>query len=142
MHYIMTTGGHARKFVAFDRGHRLRIGIMDRALFKAARAQVAVQALAIIEGFVEFNRICGRSNVVLVSVLQAAELVMKRAIDGVVGVTRVASVIARYTCILKVGRWQIGRIVYVETFTVWLHYMTGKAKAGLLGSLHVFGYAE
>src|SRR5712692_7220359 len=115
---------------------------MNCALLKATCTQMAMQALAVIERLVEFNGVCGRSDVVLVSVFETAKFVMQCAVNGVIGVAGVAGMVAWYTGILKVGRRQIRRIIHVKTFAVGLHHVTGETKAGLLGTLYVFGHTE
>ena len=71
--------------------------------------------------------------------MQAAELRSDAAVEHIVRVAGITGFVARYSGVLEVGCRQVGGVIYVQASAIRLHDVAGKAEAGLLGSLHVFG---
>src|SRR5215475_12889548 len=71
VNHVMAAGADAGHLVALDVVHQ---GGMGRSLFKVARAQVAMQALAVVERVIELYGLLRRAYVLRVNVVQAAEL--------------------------------------------------------------------
>ena len=49
---VVAAAGNAGNLICFDGGQQVGIGIMDGAFFKGARAQMTMQALAVVIGLV------------------------------------------------------------------------------------------
>ena len=96
-------------------GELLPNSCMDRVGLKRAGTGVAVQAFAIVVGLIELD-IFGpwrRAEILYVNMAQASELGAKSSVKAVVGVAGVARFVRRNAMVLKMGGWNVGRIVDV-----------------------------
>ena len=131
VHRVVAATRYTRHLIAGERVHERHV---YRIALKGTSPQVAVQAFAIIVRGVELNFFrTGRMPEILdVDVAQAAGLGSQAAIEAVVGVTRIASLVRRNSMILEVRGRDVGWVVHVQTLPVGLHNVTGKTKCGLL----------
>lgn len=139
MHHFVAAAGKAREFVSFDGGEQGRVGGVDGAFFEGAGAEVAVEALAIVEGVIEAN-VLGRgrrAEIVNVDVPEPVHFGANVAKHGVGGMAGEARCVGGNAMILEMGSSQVRGIVNHEAFPVRLHFMTRKTKLGLLGTFDV-----
>src|SRR5262249_40715558 len=99
VNHVMTAGADAGHLVALDVVHQ---GGMGCSLLKVARAQMAMQALAVIERVIELDGLLRRAYVLRVNVVQAAEFGVDAAgVEGVIGVAGITSLIMGHAVILE-----------------------------------------
>src|ERR1700735_643961 len=110
---------------------------MYLVLFKTARAQVAVQALCVLESTRYRDRIRRCADVLYVDPLQPLHLVLQRAVDAVVPMARITGHVRRHSMILKMLRGNMTRIIYVKASAIGSHNVTRNAELRLFGALHV-----
>jgi hypothetical protein len=103
VYYVMAAAGETRDFVSLHGRQQIRVRRVDGPVFKGSGAQVAVQTLAIVIGFVETNGIVGLTEILHVNVVQPVEFGPESPEHRVIGVTRIAGLIGRDAVILKVG---------------------------------------
>ena len=129
---VMASGRHAGELVALDVGHGLRIGRVQGALLKAARALMAVQALTVVVRMVELDGLLRFGDILRVDMVQPLQFGAETAEDGVIGVAGIAGLIAWHTPVLKMRCRNIGRVIYVEALSISAHDMAGQAERRLL----------
>src|SRR5713226_5454830 len=111
---------------------------MRGSLFERARAGMAVETLAVIVGVVETDRCCGGSDVLHINMAQASQLRFEVAVEHVVRMAGVASLVRRDAMMLKMSSRQVARVIDVEAFPVRIHDVAGKTELCPLRALHVF----
>jgi len=117
---------------------------MRGALLEGTRAEMAVEALAIVEWLVQFY-VFGtrfRSKIVNIEMMEAAELGFKRSEHRVVRVAGVTGLVRGDAMILKVGGGKIGRVVDVKALAVGFHDVAGETKGGALRTFHLAVHAR
>src|SRR5450631_3176219 len=102
---LVAAAGGAGELIGFDAAQEVRRLVVRGAFFKPARAQVAVETLAVLKGIVQFDgfRFGGAHNVLHVEVAESADLGFHGAEHGVFGVAGVAGLVARDAVVLEVG---------------------------------------
>jgi len=104
---IVAPRGQAGELIALDIGHGLRLGRMQRALLKAARALVAVETFAVVVRMVKLHGLLRPGDILGINVVQPAELGFEASKDGIISVAGVTGLVARHTSILEMGRRNI-----------------------------------
>src|SRR5438094_10498093 len=108
----MTTIVHTRRLVRLDHLEHFRVAIVRRLFFEGSGSSVTVQAFAIVVASIEFQ-IHGRRrslHILNVYVTKAAQLGGHASVHGVVGVARIASLVARHSIVLIMSRGKKTRI--------------------------------
>src|SRR5262245_45073742 len=99
---------------------------------------MTMQALAVVEGMIELDRLARRADVLGVDVVKAAELRLEASgVKRVIRVAGITSLVMRHAVVLEMCRRNVGLIVDVQTFSVRFHDVAGKAEPGLLGPLNM-----
>ncbi len=144
MNGIVALAGHAGHLVRHNLPHHVRGLIVFGLLFEDSHAQVAVQALAIVEGRVELDlfRLRGVAQILDIQMAQAAQLGMHGAEHSIVGVAGVAGAAAGHQVVLKMLGRNIAGIVHVKALAEVVHHVAGEAELRALGALHVLGEAK
>lgn len=83
-----------------------------------------------------------RAEILHINVVQSVQLNAQTAIHRIIRVTGVAGFVGGDAVILEMRGRDIILVVYIQTFAPGRHDVAGKAEAGLLGSLEMFGSAE
>jgi hypothetical protein len=66
---IVASGGHAGDLVAFDISHGLRVCRMHRALLKAARSLMAVEAFTVVIRMIELQGLLRSGDILSINVV-------------------------------------------------------------------------
>src|SRR5690348_11665848 len=98
---------------------------------------MAMQAFAITVRRVKLDALGNGSKILHVHVAQPPNFRANRSIHDIVGMAGVASLLSRYTRILKVCGGHVRGVVDIEASTVRIHDVTREAELRLLGALHV-----
>src|SRR6202167_5811977 len=69
-----------------------------------------------------------RAHVLQINAGYTLELVLQRAVDGVVSVAGITGHVRRHAVVLKMLRRNVVRIVHVQTFSVVFHAVAGNAE--------------
>ena len=139
MHGIVATAGEAGNRVGDEIVAQRR---MSRRFLKGACAEMAVQALPVVIGHVEMNRIHRRAEVLHVDVVQTAPFRADSSIKDVVFVAGKACLLGGNAVVLEVRGWDVFLVVHVQAPAVWFHDVTGETKRRLFGPIHLFRRAQ
>src|ERR1700739_4987215 len=110
---------------------------MHKALFKASRPLMAVEAFAIVIRAIKLQGLLGSRYILGVNVVQSTELGFEASKHGIIRVAGVAGLVARYTSILEMGGRNIRRVIYVQALAVMAHNVAAQAERRLLCPFHV-----
>jgi len=144
MHGIVAAAFHAGHLIRGYFCHHLRRLRVLGLFFKNPHSRMTVQALAIVEGSVEFY-IRGRwglPEILHVKVAQAAKFRMHSAEHRVIGMAGITGAIARDQIVLKMPGRYVAGIIDMQALPEVMHHVAGKAELRTLGAFHVLGKSQ
>ena len=125
--------------IRLERTHNRSVG---RIFVKAAHARMAVQALQVAVLAIQMDCF-GRCTYILhIKIAKSLELVLQRAVHGVVGVAGITGLVRWHEVVLKMLRRDITRIQHLQALSVSFHTVARNAVCRRLGTLHVEGHTR